>query len=99
MDFASINLYTYSVSSIANILSSILDDDELALLAAVFAQLGDTLATIAVLRTTSPKKSTSDENSQNDGNSNTSSPVFAKDDFMDKTNKIANILNFINDMS
>ena len=56
MDFASINLYTYSVSSIANILSSILDDDELALLAAVFAQLGDTLATIAVLRTTSPKK-------------------------------------------
>lgn len=51
------NIYTYSVTSIANILSDFLNDDELALLAATFTQLGDTLATIAILRTSSSSNS------------------------------------------
>ncbi|MCL2436860.1 MAG: hypothetical protein FWD00_02355 [Clostridiales bacterium] len=39
-----------SISAVALALSKNLSDDELALLAAVFLQLGDTLTTIAVLK-------------------------------------------------
>lgn len=41
---------TVSVSALANAIACKLDADELALAAAVFTQLGDTLATIAVQR-------------------------------------------------
>ena len=41
---------TASVTATANAIASRLDDDELALLAAVLVQLGDTLATIATQR-------------------------------------------------
>ena len=41
---------TASVTAAANAIASRLDDDELALLAAVLVQLGDTLATIATQR-------------------------------------------------
>ena len=39
-----------SISAVALALSKHLSDDEVALLAAVFLQLGDTLTTIAVLK-------------------------------------------------
>lgn len=39
---------TASVTAVANLLAKNLDTDEIALLAAVLVQLGDTLATIAV---------------------------------------------------
>lgn len=41
---------TASVTALANVIACKLDDDELAVMAAVFTQLGDTLATIAVQR-------------------------------------------------
>lgn len=43
---------TAAITAAANLLAEAMTDDELALYAAVFAQLGDTLATIAVLRDT-----------------------------------------------
>lgn len=39
---------TASITALANLLAEKLDDREIALLAAVLVQLGDTLATIAV---------------------------------------------------
>ena len=44
---------TSAVTAVANLLAAAMTSDELALYAAVFAQLGDTLATIAVLKDTS----------------------------------------------
>jgi HD-like signal output (HDOD) protein len=41
---------TFSVTAIAEALAKNLSDSELAFLAAVFTQLGDTLATVAVIR-------------------------------------------------
>ena len=41
---------TASITAVANTVASKLSDDELALLAAVLVQLGDTLATIATQR-------------------------------------------------
>lgn len=43
------NLTTF-INSMANFISCNVDDGELGLLAAIFTQLGDTLATISVLR-------------------------------------------------
>ena len=42
--------YTTAVNTVAVAIADGLTDDELALYAAVFTQIGDTLATIAVLR-------------------------------------------------
>ena len=42
---------TALITTIANILSSKLTNEEITLLAAVFVQLGDTLATIATTKT------------------------------------------------
>ena len=47
---------TASITAVANIISSKLCTDELTLLAAVFVQLGDTLATIATARGISEAK-------------------------------------------
>ena len=44
---------TFSVTALAEALAKSLNDNELALLAAVFTQLGDTLATIAAVRSAS----------------------------------------------
>lgn len=44
---------TSAVTAAANLLAAAMTSDELAFYAAVFAQLGDTLATIAVLKDTS----------------------------------------------
>ena len=41
---------TFAITTVANLLSENLSDDELALAAASFTQLGDTLATIATQR-------------------------------------------------
>lgn len=41
---------TAEVTAIANVLASGLSDEKLELIAAIFTQLGDTLATIAVQR-------------------------------------------------
>lgn len=41
---------TASITAIANALSCKLNNDEITMLAAIFVQLGDTLATIAVQR-------------------------------------------------
>lgn len=54
MDAAKI---TAAVTVAANLLAEAMTADELALYAAVFAQLGDTLATIAVLRDTASSQS------------------------------------------
>ena len=48
---------TASVTAIANTLACRLNNDELALLAAVLVQLGDTLATIATKRAICESKS------------------------------------------
>ena len=48
---------TASVTAIANTLACRLNNDELALLAAVLVQLGDTLATIATQRAICESKS------------------------------------------
>lgn len=42
--------FTTTITTVANVLSSMLSVDETTLLAAVFVQLGDTLATIATQR-------------------------------------------------
>ena len=42
---------TASITAAANAIACKMDDDELAMLAAVLVQLGDTLATIATQRT------------------------------------------------
>ena len=47
---------TFYITAIANGLAECLSDDELALLAAAFVQLGDTLATLSVLRSVNCKK-------------------------------------------
>lgn len=44
---------TAAVTAAANLLAEVMTEDELALYAAVFAQLGDTLATIAVVNDSS----------------------------------------------
>ena len=41
---------TTSITAIANVVADKLNDDELAVLAAILVQLGDTLATIATQR-------------------------------------------------
>ena len=41
---------TASVTAIANIIAAQLEDDEIALVASLLVQLGDTLATIAAVR-------------------------------------------------
>lgn len=46
---------TTAVNTLANALADNLSDDDLALTAAIFAQLGDTMATISVLRAQSSK--------------------------------------------
>ncbi|MDO5560776.1 MAG: hypothetical protein Q4F95_14445 [Oscillospiraceae bacterium] len=45
-----------AVSTLASVIASALDDDELALAAAVFTQLGDTLDTLSVRRAICSKK-------------------------------------------
>ena len=52
--------YTTAVNTVAVAIADGLTDDELALYAAVFTQIGDTLATIAVLRV-ADNASTNDE--------------------------------------
>lgn len=47
---------TSSISALANAIACQVNDDELDLLAAVFTQLGDTLATISVQRDICEKK-------------------------------------------
>ncbi len=42
--------FTTTITTVANVLSSMLSVDETTLLATVFVQLGDTLATIATQR-------------------------------------------------
>ena len=47
---------TFSVTALANALASGLSDDRLSLAAALFTQLGDTLATIALQRSLCQKR-------------------------------------------
>jgi len=42
--------FTTFINTLANIIASNLSDSELAILSAIFTQLGDTLATISILR-------------------------------------------------
>ncbi len=50
---------TSSITALANAIACQISDDELDLLAAVFTQLGDTLATISVQRDICEKKEVS----------------------------------------
>ena len=50
---------TSSITALANAIACQISDDELVLLAAVFTQLGDTLATISVQRDICEKKEVS----------------------------------------
>ena len=52
---------TTAISTLATAISETLGDDELELAAAMFAQLGDTLATIAVQRSICSKRESEEE--------------------------------------
>ena len=47
---------TTAATAVANLMAEAMTDDELALFAAVFTQLGDTLATIALFKDSSEQK-------------------------------------------
>ena len=55
-DFLNPCQLTFSVTAVANSIASNLSDDNLALAAALFTQLGDTLSTIAVQRSICQKR-------------------------------------------
>ena len=55
MHFSSL---TFAITTIANVLSENLSDDELNLVATAFSQLGDTLATISAQRSFSNSNKT-----------------------------------------
>lgn len=52
--------FTMAITALADLLASKMTDDELGILAAVFTQLGDTLATIAVFKEKCSAKETKD---------------------------------------
>ena len=57
--------WTVSVTALANVLANSLSDEKLELAAALFTQLGDTLATIAVQRTLCSRSKTNPQAAHN----------------------------------
>ena len=52
--------FTMAITALADLLASKINDEELAILAAIFTQLGDTLSTIAVYKENCSAKETKD---------------------------------------
>jgi len=81
---------TIATTVIANTLACGLSDDELTLIAAIFTQLGDTLATISAVRTICNNRSESDKTSQDNSYYESNNNDTSNQDTSTNTNENSN---------